>query len=656
MNNETALHVDRNNVGPSLIVGLGRYARGRRGAGDFWVQGMEPNSPGSSRSTWKKWIEFDGNMPHGTLWEPCSQEVRFTLVYYAHKVCLQRDVHGSLQRLCHEYDFRADVEKLRLLCDGDSVPEFPAAWGPQASGQYPSRQVRVHSARNAFEAAGGKVANHEVDDYGSDTGSDPDSDCEPEPEPEPATSLQTLRQEIERLVKKLADLNAEVEQLGVEILQGIRETSTQDSTGRIPKLDQQHRQRESKKKEIAACEAELEEARETERRLLSLQSLDEKIRDKKREVEESEVAFNAHRVTLAEALRAPPEDGNPNQSPFDIWGGINTEFKRKVSELERLESTRNAEAVELVNSRQPKDDDGDDSGTVHQALLWTPALIRALTALQCLHTVMNTGSEEEEARRSSVSVVTGSGLTQLRLYGRQSGPFLNLSIPPHRNRWPGLGPSDLGKCGTAQVMYRSLSMVSALRAQSCQVLLRSACERTARGQVAGALWCREEGLHLDLACIHARVMSGLSDAMEPCIIPWTANHWRAGTCNTLEPVRDGALKNRGGSELIGYCRRLFPSGLAQGADRGVDRREKRNTVWPHFPREQTSIGQGPVPHGCRHGGPDSEGSAKLRVGAGPFPGVLVETLLLGGPEYPERGPNKLAHGPIRRASSRRSFL
>ena len=273
-NNETALHVDRNNLGPSHIVGLGEYGRGRRGVGDFWVQGMELNSPGSSLPTRNEWIKFDGKVPHGTLWEPCSQEMRFTLVYYAHKVCLQPDLRGILQRLCNEYHFRADVEKLRLLCDGAPVPAFPAAWGPQASGEYPSRQVRVGSARNAFEAAGGKVADLDVDDYGSDTGSDPDSDCpDTGPESEPATSLQTLRQEIERLEKLLTDLNAEVEQLGVEIWQGKRETSIESPASSFATLSQKHRQKELKKEEIAASEAELEKAHKRERRLLRASEL-----------------------------------------------------------------------------------------------------------------------------------------------------------------------------------------------------------------------------------------------------------------------------------------------------------------------------------------------------------------------------------------------
>ena len=185
-NNETALHVDCNNVGPSRIVGLGEYTRGRHGAGDFWVQGVPENSPGQSHSTQKTWIEFDGNVPHGTLWEPRPDETRYTLVYYTHKVCLQRDPSRLLQTLRDEYHYCVDVEKLKLQQAPD--PDlFPVAWGPRSSGKYPSRQVRVDSAREAFKLAGGKVA--DPVNYGEDSGPDSESDEEsrdPERPPPPS--------------------------------------------------------------------------------------------------------------------------------------------------------------------------------------------------------------------------------------------------------------------------------------------------------------------------------------------------------------------------------------------------------------------------------------------------------------------------------------
>ena len=52
----------------------------------------------------------------------------------------------------------------------------------------------------------------------------------------------------------------------------------------------------------------------------------------------------------------------------------------------------------------------------------------------------------------------------------------------------------------------------------------------------------------------------------------------------------------------------------------------------HFAREQASIGAGPRPARCPDGDP-----ASTTLGAGPFPGFLVCTLLLGGPEYSKRG-------------------
>ena len=192
-NNETALHVDCNNVGPSRIVGLGEYTRGRHGAGDFWVQGIPENSPGQSHSTQHSWIKFDGNVPHGTLWEPRPDETRYTLVYYTHKVCLQRDPSRLLQTLRDEYHYCVDVEKLKLQQAPDP-DRFPVAWGPpRSSGNYPSRQARVDSARKAFELAGGKVADPPVN-YGEDSGPDSESDADSEsdeesrdPEAEPAS-------------------------------------------------------------------------------------------------------------------------------------------------------------------------------------------------------------------------------------------------------------------------------------------------------------------------------------------------------------------------------------------------------------------------------------------------------------------------------------
>jgi hypothetical protein len=201
-NNETALHVDCNNVGPSRIVGLGDYTRGRHGAGDFWVQGVPENSPGQSHSTQDSWIKFDGNVPHGTLWEPCPDETRYTLVYYTHKVCLQHDPSRLLQTLRDEYHYRVDVEKLKLRQIPDPDP-FPFAW-PRSSGKcgkYPSRKVRVDSARDAFVLAGGKAA--DPVNYGEDTGPDSDDEAVPNSPSALRTMISLNQTEVAALVRRL---------------------------------------------------------------------------------------------------------------------------------------------------------------------------------------------------------------------------------------------------------------------------------------------------------------------------------------------------------------------------------------------------------------------------------------------------------------------
>jgi hypothetical protein len=65
----SAMHVDKNNLGPSYIVGVGDYTDG-----GLWVQtlgGVDCN---------RKWILFDGNVPHCTL--PYTG-TRYTLIYFA---------------------------------------------------------------------------------------------------------------------------------------------------------------------------------------------------------------------------------------------------------------------------------------------------------------------------------------------------------------------------------------------------------------------------------------------------------------------------------------------------------------------------------------------------------------------------------------------
>ena len=52
----SALHVDKNNLGPSYIVGVGDYTEG----------GLFVKDQGEVDCK-HRWCEFDGNMPHQTL-------------------------------------------------------------------------------------------------------------------------------------------------------------------------------------------------------------------------------------------------------------------------------------------------------------------------------------------------------------------------------------------------------------------------------------------------------------------------------------------------------------------------------------------------------------------------------------------------------------
>ena len=65
----SALHVDKNNLGPSYIVGIGDYTEG-----GLWVQSH------GEVATRHKWQLFDGNVPHCTL--PYSG-TRYTLIYFS---------------------------------------------------------------------------------------------------------------------------------------------------------------------------------------------------------------------------------------------------------------------------------------------------------------------------------------------------------------------------------------------------------------------------------------------------------------------------------------------------------------------------------------------------------------------------------------------
>eukprot|EP01050_Picozoa_sp_SAG11_P021379 SAG11_NODE_3795_length_2220_cov_237.444130_1_plen_495_part_10 len=70
------LHVDRNNLGPSYIVGVGNYRphEKQKFGGCVWIDGC---GPADIHDTW---VEFDGNIPHATV-TPYWGE-RYSIVYF----------------------------------------------------------------------------------------------------------------------------------------------------------------------------------------------------------------------------------------------------------------------------------------------------------------------------------------------------------------------------------------------------------------------------------------------------------------------------------------------------------------------------------------------------------------------------------------------
>jgi len=75
-----ALHVDKNNLGPSWIIGLGNYSGGR-----LWMD--NGSRVGRAVDIRGRWLEFDGNQPHCVL--PFHGR-RYTIVYFTYchpKLC-----------------------------------------------------------------------------------------------------------------------------------------------------------------------------------------------------------------------------------------------------------------------------------------------------------------------------------------------------------------------------------------------------------------------------------------------------------------------------------------------------------------------------------------------------------------------------------------
>ena len=70
-NYRSAMHLDKNNLGPSYIMGLGDYTEGK-----LWGLHM------GAVDVKEQWVQFDGNIAHCTL--PFSG-TRYSLIYFTHQ-------------------------------------------------------------------------------------------------------------------------------------------------------------------------------------------------------------------------------------------------------------------------------------------------------------------------------------------------------------------------------------------------------------------------------------------------------------------------------------------------------------------------------------------------------------------------------------------
>ena len=123
-NNMTALHVDRNNLGPSAMIGLGDYT-----GGEIWIADK------GTKSCRNKFCFFDGNEPHGTM---PFRGTRYTLVYFTQQ----------------RYPHMLEVDQPLLRCIGFPTPPFGKN-APKRK-KYSSRKKRLDDVRDEFTRVVGK--------------------------------------------------------------------------------------------------------------------------------------------------------------------------------------------------------------------------------------------------------------------------------------------------------------------------------------------------------------------------------------------------------------------------------------------------------------------------------------------------------------------
>jgi hypothetical protein len=146
-NYKSCLHIDGNNVGPSLIVGVGDYS-----GGGLWTleHGELPVN--------HRWQEFDGNLPHCTL---PFKGTRYTLIYFCHKSfdLLQPGYEERLLGqdgfpLPDNYVFHAgeyEPEKVRLQKGAAALREFEMRRSPSGDKQKRSGRGKKKRRKKAQE-------------------------------------------------------------------------------------------------------------------------------------------------------------------------------------------------------------------------------------------------------------------------------------------------------------------------------------------------------------------------------------------------------------------------------------------------------------------------------------------------------------------------
>lgn len=116
---KAAMHVDKNNLGPSYIIGLGDYSGG-------WLWLDDGSKLGRAKNIRNKWFKFDGRKPHCVT--PFSGR-RYTLVFFTYSNPKMATALSQKEQLyLRELGFPLPKE---VCCHAASQPSMiylPAVW------------------------------------------------------------------------------------------------------------------------------------------------------------------------------------------------------------------------------------------------------------------------------------------------------------------------------------------------------------------------------------------------------------------------------------------------------------------------------------------------------------------------------------------------